>query len=40
MTPLSLDDATAVVTRFVNHYNDFRLHSALGYVTPKDTLEG
>ena len=40
MTPLSLDDATTVVTRFVNHYNNFRLHSALGYVTPKDTLEG
>ena len=40
MTPLSLDDAKAVVTRFVNHYNGFRLHSALGYVTPKDTLEG
>ncbi len=25
---------------FVEHYNTVRLHSALGYVTPKDRLEG
>jgi hypothetical protein len=24
----------------VEHYNQVRLHSALGYVTPKDKLEG
>ena len=25
---------------FVTHYNDHRLHSAIGYVTPRDMLEG
>ena len=39
-TPLSLKDARRVVSEFVNHYNLARLHSALGYVTPKDRLEG
>lgn len=39
-TPLSLDDAKRSVTEFVTHYNTVRLHSAIGYVTPKDKLEG
>jgi len=39
-TPLSLEDARRSVSRFVDHYNTVRLHSALGYVTPKDKLEG
>ncbi len=39
-TPLSLEDARGVVKRFVQHYNEVRLHSAIGYVTPKDSLEG
>ena len=39
-TPLSLDDARRVVARYVEHYNTVRLHSAIGYVTPKDKLEG
>jgi len=39
-TPLSLQDAIAVVDEFVNRYNTRRLHSAIGYVTPKDKLEG
>lgn len=38
-TPLSLEDARRVVGEFVEHYNTVRLHSALGYVTPKDRLE-
>lgn len=38
-TPLSLEDAQQVVADFVAHYNDVRLHSAIGYVTPKDKLE-
>jgi putative transposase len=38
-TPLSLEDARRVVERYVEHYNTVRLHSALGYVTPKDCLE-
>jgi transposase InsO family protein len=39
-TPLSLDDARRLVARYVEHYNTVRLHSAIGYVTPQDMLEG
>jgi len=39
-TPLSLDDARRLVTRFVEHYNTVRLHSAIGYVAPADKLLG
>ena len=39
-TPLSLDDARRIVGQFVTHYNEVRLHSAIGFVTPKDKLEG
>jgi transposase InsO family protein len=39
-TPLSLDDAYRLVADFVGHYNDHRLHSAIGYITPKDKLAG
>ena len=39
-TPLSLADARKLVDRFVKYYNDERLHGAIGYVTPKDKLEG
>jgi putative transposase len=39
-TPLSLEDAQRIVARFVEHYNTVRLHSAIGYVTPMDKLEG
>jgi putative transposase len=39
-TPLSLEDARRLVTDFVDHYNNKRLHSAIGYVTPIDKLEG
>ncbi len=39
-TPLSLSDAQRLVTDFVYHYNNKRLHSAIGYVTPMDKLEG
>ncbi len=38
--PLSIDDARRDVNRFVNHYNTTRLHSAIGYVAPRDMLEG
>ena len=38
--PLSLDDARRVVADYTVHYNEVRLHSAIGYVTPKDKLEG
>ena len=39
-TPLSLDDARRLVAGYVEHYNTVRLHSAIGYVAPKDKLEG
>lgn len=39
-TPQSLEDALRIVTTYVEHYNTARLHSAIGYVTPKDKLEG
>mgnify|MGYP003395766185 CR=1 FL=1 len=38
--PLSLEDARRLVSRYVEQYNTVRLHSAIGYVTPKDELEG
>jgi transposase InsO family protein len=38
--PSSLEDARRIVGRFIEHYNAVRLHSALGYVTPNDVLEG
>jgi putative transposase len=38
--PLSLDDARRIVTDYVVHYNTTRLHSAIGYITPHDKLQG
>lgn len=38
--PLSVDDARRIVSDYVTHYNTVRLHSAVGYVTPKDKLDG
>jgi putative transposase len=38
--PLSLDDARRIVADYVAYYNEVRLHSAIGYVTPKDRLKG
>ena len=32
--PLSLEDARRLVEGYVRHYNEVRLHSAIGYVTP------
>jgi len=39
-SPLSVDEAIRLVTDFVDHYNTRRLHSAIGYITPIDKLEG
>ncbi len=39
-TPLLLEDAQRVVDQFVGCYNNERLHSVIGYITPKDKLLG
>jgi len=38
--PVSLEDARHAVGRYVDQYNDERLHSAIGYIAPRDKLEG
>ena len=37
-TPLSLDDARRLVAEYIEHYNNIRLHSSIGYVAPADKL--
>ena len=39
-SPLSLQEARELVEKYIQHYNEKRLHSAIGYVTPMDKLEG
>ena len=39
-TPLSLEDARRLAKGYVEHYNNVRLNSAIGYITPKDMLAG
>jgi putative transposase len=39
-TPLTLEDAKRLVQVYVEHYNNIRLNSAIGYITPKDMLAG
>jgi hypothetical protein len=39
-TPLSLEDAKRLIQQYVDRFNYLRLHSAIGYVTPKDMLAG
>jgi putative transposase len=38
--PLSLEDARRLVEGYVLHYNEVRLHSAIGYVTPAAKMAG
>ena len=38
--PSSLEEARRVVAEFVRYYNQERLHSAIGFVTPADQLAG
>jgi putative transposase len=40
LPPSTFEEAFAVVSRFVDHYNNKRLHSALGYITLNDFLAG
>ena len=37
---MSVEDAQRIVELWVNRYNTVRLHSAIGYITPLDKLEG
>jgi hypothetical protein len=37
--PLLKEDAERVVWEYVQHYNEVRLHGAIGYVTPEGRLE-
>ena len=39
-TPISLEDALRIVGRYVDHYKQVRLHSAIGCVAPADKLAG
>jgi putative transposase len=39
-TPLTPEDAKRLIQRYVDHYNTVRLHSTIGFVTPRDMLEG
>jgi len=39
-TPLSLDDARRLVAEYIAHYNNVRLHSAIGFIAPADKLTG
>ncbi len=39
-TPLTPEDAKRLIQRYVDHYNTVRLHSAIGFVTPQDMIEG
>lgn len=39
-TPLTLEDARRITGNFVICYNEKRLHSSIGYVTPKTKLDG
>jgi putative transposase len=38
--PADVDEARQLIGSYVTHYNEVRLHSALGYVTPADKLAG
>lgn len=38
--PLCLEDAIRLTEQYVAVYNEQRLHSSIGYITPKDMIEG
>ena len=38
--PLDLEQAKRIVTEYIRHYNEERLHSAIGYITPLDKMLG
>ncbi|TAE93245.1 MAG: transposase [Verrucomicrobia bacterium] len=40
LTPLDLAEAKRIVGDFIEYYNTASLHSAIGFIAPKDRLEG
>ena len=38
--PATLEEARRRIQTYIDHYNNVRLHSAIGYVTPADKLAG
>src|SRR5438046_4621930 len=38
--PRTPEEARALVAGYVEHYNNVRLHSAIGYIAPEDFLAG
>jgi hypothetical protein len=38
--PGTIEETIRIVAEFVEHYNNVRLHSAIGYVAPADMLAG
>jgi len=39
-TPIDLEDAERIITKYIYDYNHIRLHSAIGYVPPMLVIEG
>ncbi len=37
---MNIQDARQLVKEYVTQYNNHRLHSAIGYIMPKDKIEG
>lgn len=37
---LTQEEAREVIGKYIEYYNNMRLHSGIGYITPKDMLEG
>ena len=37
---MSVEQTNEIIREYVDHYNNKRLHSAVGYVAPLDRLEG
>jgi len=40
LTPLDVEEAKRITGEFIEYYNTIRLHSAIGFIAPKDRLEG
>ena len=38
--PATVEEAREIVASWIEHYNTERLHSAIGYITPSDMMQG